>query len=413
MLTAKRVLLFTDCYPYSTFHETFLTEELRCASELTDLTIVLVPLRQRGEVAQPLPPRVEVDNRLMQLAQKPRLLLFVRTLLRAPFWHWLSEVLRCLLSGKTTPLVAFRRLVAAELVSDYIGSELWDGGVNVVLYSYWLSFSALGIALARDRYPVATQTFAFSRAHRYEIEDNLVGFPLRQFTFSLLDGVFCVSNAGVEHLKSLYPNHSHLFSLSRLGVRGAEVRPHREVCGMRFISCSGISSVKRVDQIARCMVRLAREHGAMPIEWHHYGDGPCRADVEAVLRMHTPENLFVTLHGYIDNADLIRIYGESEPAIFVNLSSSEGLPISIMEALSAGFPVIATDVGGNVEAVPPQAGVILPLEDAYEQFSALACLVWENYAVYSQNARLVFENRFMSERNYGAFYKEIVLRLEG
>lgn len=41
--------------------------------------------------------------------------------------------------------------------------------------------------------------------------------------------------------------------------------------------------------------------------------------------------------------------------MFINVSSSEGLPVSIMEACSFGIPIIATNVGGTAEIV--QAGV--------------------------------------------------------
>ena len=37
--------------------------------------------------------------------------------------------------------------------------------------------------------------------------------------------------------------------------------------------------------------------------------------------------------------------------VFINLSKFEGLPVSIIEAISFGVPVFATDAGGSREAV--------------------------------------------------------------
>ena len=37
--------------------------------------------------------------------------------------------------------------------------------------------------------------------------------------------------------------------------------------------------------------------------------------------------------------------------IFINLSASEGIPVSIMDAISFGIPCIATNVGGTGEIV--------------------------------------------------------------
>jgi len=43
-------------------------------------------------------------------------------------------------------------------------------------------------------------------------------------------------------------------------------------------------------------------------------------------------------------------------------SRSEGVPRSLIEAMAAGRPVIATDVGGVRETVPPDVGIVVPAE---------------------------------------------------
>ena len=48
--------------------------------------------------------------------------------------------------------------------------------------------------------------------------------------------------------------------------------------------------------------------------------------------------------------------------VFVNVSSSEGLPVSIMEAFSFGVPVVATKVGGIPEIVDEKCGILIPKE---------------------------------------------------
>jgi glycosyltransferase involved in cell wall biosynthesis len=46
--------------------------------------------------------------------------------------------------------------------------------------------------------------------------------------------------------------------------------------------------------------------------------------------------------------------------VFINISMSEGVPVSIMEAQSFGLPVIATDVGGTKEIMTATNGILLP-----------------------------------------------------
>jgi glycosyltransferase involved in cell wall biosynthesis len=47
--------------------------------------------------------------------------------------------------------------------------------------------------------------------------------------------------------------------------------------------------------------------------------------------------------------------------LFVLGSAHEGLPVAIMEAMAAGLPIVATDVGGVAEAVPTGVcGLVVP-----------------------------------------------------
>lgn len=59
--------------------------------------------------------------------------------------------------------------------------------------------------------------------------------------------------------------------------------------------------------------------------------------------------------------------------VFVLASTKESLPISILEAMSAGLPVIATDVGGVAEAVTDDVnGYLLPTTSNGPDIGALA-----------------------------------------
>ena len=51
--------------------------------------------------------------------------------------------------------------------------------------------------------------------------------------------------------------------------------------------------------------------------------------------------------------------GKQEFDLFMNVSSSEWLPVSIMEAFSFVIPALVTAVGGNPEIVQEGAGILL------------------------------------------------------
>jgi glycosyltransferase involved in cell wall biosynthesis len=61
--------------------------------------------------------------------------------------------------------------------------------------------------------------------------------------------------------------------------------------------------------------------------------------------------------------------------VFVLASALEGMPLSVIEAMAAGLPVIATAVGGITEVVDAETGVIVPSRDPATLARAIAALI--------------------------------------
>jgi glycosyltransferase involved in cell wall biosynthesis len=88
------------------------------------------------------------------------------------------------------------------------------------------------------------------------------------------------------------------------------------------------------------------------------GDGPLLAELRALLAV-SPVRARLT--GSLERGEALRTLSESQ--VFVLASRYEGLPISILEAMSMGLAVIASDVGGIREAVTPECGILVPRGD--------------------------------------------------
>jgi glycosyltransferase involved in cell wall biosynthesis len=71
-------------------------------------------------------------------------------------------------------------------------------------------------------------------------------------------------------------------------------------------------------------------------------------------------------------ADRVRFLGQRNDArdwlagcdLYVNSSISEGVSLTILEAMAAGLPVVATRVGGTPEVVDSASGRLIPARDA-------------------------------------------------
>jgi len=87
------------------------------------------------------------------------------------------------------------------------------------------------------------------------------------------------------------------------------------------------------------------------------GDGPEKNNIKSMLENLKLTALF-TLPGGIENADTyVKAFD-----VFVLPSRKEGFPYSILEAIQAELPIIASDVGGIPEALET-AGILIPPED--------------------------------------------------
>ncbi|HTB63407.1 MAG TPA: glycosyltransferase family 4 protein [Opitutales bacterium] len=114
---------------------------------------------------------------------------------------------------------------------------------------------------------------------------------------------------------------------------------------------------------------LARpEWRARPVDLNLYGSGPN----EKILRAMGQRLKLTNIHFHGHVANLTKIWTANH--MLVLPSRSEGLPLTLIEAMSCGRPAVVTDVGGNAElCVDGQTGFVAsaaaeaPLAEALER----------------------------------------------
>lgn len=101
------------------------------------------------------------------------------------------------------------------------------------------------------------------------------------------------------------------------------------------------------------------------------GDGPRRADIVALA---TALGVADRVHFLGARNDVTAILGRAD--IYALVSHWEGFPRSILEAMRAGLPVVASDVGGVAEAVQPgKTGFLVPADDGQVLAARLELLI--------------------------------------
>lgn len=103
------------------------------------------------------------------------------------------------------------------------------------------------------------------------------------------------------------------------------------------------------------------------------GDGPERNRLEQMVKdMNLTQKVFFLGERY-DVSSLLQ-----ELNLVVSTSDNEGLPMNLLEAMAAGIPVVATDVGGTSDLIETgKTGVLVKAGDVQEIANGI-CSVLNN-----------------------------------
>lgn len=362
MDTKPRLVVVTTNYPF-TFNggETmFVAPEMaRLAQEFEALTVA--PLHTGGDRLD-VPRGVDVDVRLAGMLRRGRIGAHVAALFGRGFW---PEMRRGWRHGGWVGVARVWRWAAIAQVTARWARATYAASSPLLFYTYWRGGSTLALARLTSQRPM---TGVVTRVHRYELYEDAFEPPFQPWhpaLYSALCLTATISQDGLDYLLAAGVEAARL-DLYRLGTEPLPERASASVDGVvRVVSCSQVTAVKRVPRIAEALVALARRHVAQRFEWTHFGAGAEFDRVRAIAAQ-APRNLTIHLRGQVANEEVRQHYTSASVDGFVLLSESEGLPVSIQEAASAGVPVIATDVGGVRELVGDDNGILLALASGTE-----------------------------------------------
>lgn len=232
---------------------------------------------------------------------------------------------------------------------------------GLTLYSCWMSCDAYAGALSKRKHPKARFV---ARGHAFDIDTERNGlnpYLMKRFIARQADGLYLISRTAkaqyLSYMKGIVPD-SRVHVLA-MGSAGQPVETYREAPlytqgVLRVVSCAQLIPIKQVPLLAEA---LSRWEGG-PLCWTHIGGGEGEEALRRLVdeQLGTKENVICELLGALDAAKIQQLYDTRAFDVFVNTSRKEGVPVSIMEAMRHGTPVIAPAVGGIPELVTPDVG---------------------------------------------------------
>lgn len=412
----RSLLLFANAFPFGTW-EPYLETEVRHYEPFDRVEIFSLSVRpdQKSHQRSITDPRVRVHplrfrSKLFYAVQA------VRVIVDRTFYAELAALARQrrLTAKRFVQLVVFlsRAHHEAGEIARVIRKEGLLADVDeVVYYAYRFAYQPYLAELVQRK--VGKRGPVVARAHGgdlYEDAAQNAYIPLRSRVARNLDAIYMVSEHGRDYVRAL-PGARERAVVSYLGTVDRGLAPVPELGGeLKILTCSSLVRVKRLD---RLIEGLAATDAEQPIRWVHYGEGPLHSELMRHAERQLPGHVTLEMRGPIQNTDLLDVYQQEPFHALINVSESEGLPVSMMEAGSFGIPIIATDVGGVREIIEDGVnGRLLSASPTPQEIAGaigdVARADAETISHLRSGARRVWDEKFRADANYDRFVEGLI-----
>lgn len=315
----------------------------------------------------------------------------------------------------------FSLFMRAKVLNKFIKSFNSD---NLLHYSFWMYEWSTILSILKKTKKI---NFFIARGHGNDIyTENYGSFEIkknketkqfgsyiiryRHFELQYIDFLFPVSIDMEQYLYNKYPEYKNKIKKIYLGVPVRDIiNPYKRDI-FRIVTVSNVIPLKRVFRMLNIL-----NHIDVDVEWNHFGAGPLFNDLKkkSIEFQNKKNNIKIKLHGRIANSELIKFYKQNHVSLLINLSINEGgAPVSITEALSMGIPIIATDAGGNREAVPDKKYIV---GNNFEDTEIVKLIMDiynmrdNDYLQLRNKCIQLHKDKFDTEKNYNEFIDKIVM----
>lgn len=345
-----RILITSDIFPPdvggpATYVPRIASELAKLGHQVTVVTYTLAPQPADGD---------QYPFRVVRVpAAPPQVRRFPRTLYT--IWEYAKEADVIYANGLVTETALVNTVLRRPLVAKVVGDLAWERCRD----KGWLT---------DDIDPFQTK--------RYSWKVELMRWR-RNWSYRRMDSIIVPS----EYLKQMLTEHWGLpakrvrviyNSFEGMAAAEGSENQHREVARVEIglaaryllITVCRLTGWKGVDGLIRALPELGPEVGLVIV-----GDGPLYGELTALAGQ----------LGVSDRARFLGAVPRDRVAallracdLFVLNSTYEGLPHVVLEAASAGLPVIATDAGGTREVVSDLANAqLIPVGNSAQLVEAV------------------------------------------
>lgn len=357
----KILYLFTTKFPFGK-QETFLETEINFLSKKFD-QIHIYPFNKpcKNDFARVIPKNVLIKKAFLSKNYYLRVLksfILIKKPILKLFWKDFCQ--NQVFKSKDKTFKWFAALI--NLTNAYSSKsfreikDLEEG----ILYFYWGG----GASNLLHFLPSKSKVKCVVRLHGGDVylQRSNGYLPLRENFYRKADFLIPVSEDIKEYLMEVYNVPENKINVSKLGTNYSGKNILAQNSEINIVTCSNLIPLKRLHLLLIAMSKIED----LDINHHHFGDGPEQKKLQLMAKS-LPGNIKVNWHGRVRNVEILDFYRNNSVDLFINLSQHEGIPVSIMEAMSFGIPCLATDVGATRELVNNENGSLIKSDSKIEK----------------------------------------------
>lgn len=271
-----------------------------------------------------------------------------------------------------------------------------------VNYSFWMNDWALVLTFLKKRKYIKSFFFRCGGFDIWNERHPNNYMPFRGLIYKYANQVYPNTKIGETYIKKLglYP---HKIECKYWGTTDYGLGKFDLNDEFTIVSVSNVIPLKRVELIIEILSYLNFD-----AKWIHFGDGDELPKVKEIAKRKL--NINFEFKGRISNKEVLNFYLSNTVNLFITTSSTEGLPVSIQEAISFGMPVIATDVGGVSEIISSSNGYLIDRDFNPEEVADIINNFKEsdlNTLKRRKDIRNDWEKKFKASFVYNEFYYDI------
>lgn len=404
-----KLFFFTAEYPYGNVSETFIENEIQFLAEAFS-EVIIIPTSKSNDKMRPLPLNVKVSNIFVENEKYNRIRIFIkyfRKIIFCFFSEFLTQgnFLNYIKNWKYYLDFILIQANKYQYLNNFLKHKV---ETNDVFYDFWYANSSLALSFLRKD---GLKNKIIIRTHRYDLYDDqwpTNKVPFRNYIFKNSSKIIFSNSHGYTYFISKMKNCDlKKLDIKYLAVHDKNTKSNSQKIkhnDFTIVSCSGVSSRKRVGIIVDVLLKLNQN-----ITWFHFGDGILMNELKEKCTK-LPANIKYVLKGHVDNKDVLDFYQNNKIDLFMSFTLSEGLPVSFKEIISFGIPILSTDVCGIPDIVNETTGVLVKTDENIESIVEKVNRIIENYTFDETKIKTFFKNNFLAEKVYPDFINNILLK---